>query len=142
MKTTQTLDLHVRGLVRMRGGVIYRESSIMVTDFIGYVGAKLLPSGKRMYLLEPGVYMVQFEEEAPAAIGRNTFFDIRQHELNITGARLSINTEPWEGVLQVFYSMQIEENSKLGTLVYKTVSEPPLEIPPISGGQMPEGEVY
>jgi hypothetical protein len=132
MRTTQTLDLHVKGFIRMRGGVIYREPTPMVTDFLGYVGAKLLHNGKRMYLLEPGLYMVQFEEEAPLSIDNSTIFNVRQHDLNITGAYLSLNTNPWEGVLQVFYPMQIEENSRLASLAYMTLPDNiiSLSIPP------------
>ena len=121
------MDLHLRSLIRMSGGVIYREMP-PVTDMRGYVSPVLMPSGKRMLLLEPGFYIVNFAEVCPFDAEENNLLDVHQYELNLAGARLSINTAPFCGTLEVWYPMQIEENAKLVKLCYKAVA-PKYDIP-------------
>jgi hypothetical protein len=113
------VPLMVSRIIRIAGGVIYKDGAT-VMDIQGGVSAKVLPTSKRMYLLAPGAYLVQWATPKPEPFPLDFYLD--QSTLHKCGASLSLNLEPFTGLLQVFYPMQIEEDSMIADIWLSTSS--------------------
>lgn len=112
------IDLHVRGVIKIRGGILCNNSSNSVTDYIGYGAITTTSNGKRVYILDPGQYILQFKEKVPLDISFEHPIQINQEALWNTGASLIVNPEDFKGVLQVWYKLQIEIDSLIAQIVY------------------------
>jgi hypothetical protein len=119
-----SMDLHVESIMRMRGGVVYKNKPAYINS-MGLVQIKSYLNDK-VFILEEGSYVVTFKEVTPHEIEDVSYavtYSLNQYDLMLMGACLTINLQPFKGFLTVSYPIYIEPGSRLGTFSWVDVSD-------------------
>ena len=113
------LELHVQRFIRMGTSTIlervYNPNILGAVNLVSYV------AGKKMYVLEPGAYKVEFKEIIPFMVNDVVAAQLLQPRLFDAGAHLTINLFPFCGILNVEYKVVLEDNLTIAVLMWDNV---------------------
>jgi hypothetical protein len=113
-------DLKVQRYIRMGPATIFAKA-MLNANILGTVNKFILPTGESMYNLEPGAYKVEFVGALPFKWQEPVYHYLQQDRLFNAGMHLTLNFNPFCGILNVEYKTVIEEGTTLATLMWGTI---------------------
>jgi hypothetical protein len=111
-------DLVAQRYIRMGGQSLIFVKAMPNNNILGAVNKVQLPSGEYMYNLEPGAYKVEFTDALPFKWQLPVFHYLQQNRLVDAGMHLTLNFNPFCGILNVEYKALIEDGTTLATLMW------------------------
>lgn len=76
------------------------------------------PDNIKMYILEPGAYVVDFVETLPFDWRQRIAYHVQQDKLFMSGASIQLNLNPFKALLKVEYRLILEEGVAIAQLLY------------------------
>jgi hypothetical protein len=113
-------DLKVQRYIRMGPAIIFAKA-MLNANILGTVNKFTFPTGESMYNLEPGAYKVEFIGSLPFRWQEPVYHYLQQDRLFNAGMHLTLNFNPFCGILNVEYKTVIEEGTTLATLMWGVV---------------------
>lgn len=120
------IDLKVKGIIAVSGGVIYTNKP-PITDIRGRVPSRFSPGiqEEKLIFLERGGYVVEFEEDFSDKIVKSLKWDLIQRNLFMSSMSLTVSINPFIGYLLVGAPSSIEVGATLAFLqIYEEDAQP------------------
>lgn len=88
-------------------------------NFVGAVkSVEFPPDNNKFYILDSGVYLVDFDSKLPFDCFHPPYFHIQQDKLFMSGASITLNLNPFQCLLNIRYRLLIEAGASIANLIY------------------------